>query len=75
MVPLGLGDLDPAHGGLAAAAVLLGVKGDLLALDKPADASALQRGRMHKHVFASILRLDEAEALLLVVKFNCALSN
>ena len=57
----GLGGFDVRHGGLAAAAVYLGVKRDLLALDQHVDAGALKRGGMNKHVFAAVFRLDEAK--------------
>src|SRR5581483_1155064 len=73
--PSGLGDLDGAYGGLAAALIEFGVEGDVLALDQPADARALKRGRVDEYVLAAVSRLDEAEAPLLVVEFNFALNH
>src|SRR5829696_5679355 len=61
--------LDVVDGDFAGAAVLGGVEGDLLALDKPAQAGALQRSRMDEHVLAAVVRLNEAEAFLIVVEF------
>jgi hypothetical protein len=63
---------DVANRDLAGATVFLRVEGDLLAFAQPADASALERGRMDEHVLAAVIRLDEAEALLVVVEFHCA---
>src|SRR3954451_11468913 len=43
-----------------------------LALDQPGQAGALQRGRVDVHVLGNRVRLDEAEALLVVVEFHGA---
>src|SRR4051812_390577 len=65
-------ELDVADGDLAAAAIFLGVERDLLAFGQAADASPLQRGRVNKHVLAAAIGLNEAEAFLIVIKFNSA---
>src|SRR5215204_6175829 len=64
--------LDGVDGALAGAAVFGGVEGNLLALDKPAHSSALQSGRVDEHVPGAVLRLDKAEAFLVVVEFHGA---
>ena len=64
--------LDVAHGDLATAAVFLGVEGNLLALDQSTHAGALERGGMDEDVLASVIRLNEAEAFLIVIKFHGA---
>jgi len=64
--------LDVADGGLAGAAIFLRVEGDLLALDQPTHSGALKRGGMDENVFAAIVRLNEAEAFLIVVEFHSA---
>src|SRR3954469_5020247 len=64
--------LDGVDGDLAGAAVLGGVEGDLLALDEAAQARALQRGGVDEHVLGAVVRLDEAEAFLVVVEFHGA---
>src|SRR5215207_4625524 len=64
--------LDVGDGDLAGAAVLGSVEGDLLALNKPAQPGALERSRMDEHVLAAVVRLDEAEAFLIVVEFHGA---
>ena len=64
--------LDVADGGLAGAAVFLGVEGHLLALDEPTHSRALKRGGVDENVLAAIVRLNEAEAFLVVVEFHGA---
>ena len=64
--------LDVVDGDLAGAAVFGGVEGHLLAFAQAADAGALERGGVDEHVLAAIVRLDEAEALLIVVELNGA---
>src|SRR3954465_5379758 len=61
--------LEGVDGDLAGAAVLGGVEGDLLALDETAQARALQRGGVDEHVLGAVVRLNEAEAFLVVVEF------
>lgn len=63
-----LSGLDVVDGGLARAAIFLGVEGNLLTLVEAADAGAFQRGRVDEHVLAAIVRLNEAEAFLTVVE-------
>src|SRR6202035_5842904 len=53
MCPSRLRGLDVADGGLAGAAVLLGVERDLLAFDETGHAGPLERGRMDEHVLAA----------------------
>jgi hypothetical protein len=69
---LALCRLDIADGGLAGAAILLGIEGDLLALDQPRHPGALERGGMDENVLATIVRLNEAEAFLVIVEFHGA---
>jgi hypothetical protein len=64
--------LDVVDGDFSGAAVFGGVEGDLLAFAQAADAGALERGGVDEHVLAAIVRLDEAEALLVVVEFHGA---
>jgi len=52
----------------AAPAVILEHKTDYLALVERADAGRFERGCMDEHVLASVLRLDEAEALSRIEK-------
>src|ERR687895_1801825 len=54
----------------AAAAIVLEHEGNLVALIETADASPLQSGRVHEHVVAAAVRLDEAEALGRVEEFH-----
>ena len=63
-------ELDRADGGLAAARIGLGVELHLLAFAKTLDASALERGGVDEHVLLAVVRLDEAEALLVVVELD-----
>src|SRR3954451_19389960 len=64
--------LDGVDGDLAGAAVFGRVEGDLLALDKAAHPGALQRSRVDEDVPGAVLRLDEAEAFLVVVELHGA---
>jgi hypothetical protein len=65
-----LSSLNVADSNLARAAVFLRVELDLLALDKVTHASALKGGSVDEYVLAAVVRLNEAEALLIVVEFN-----
>src|SRR5215210_4291398 len=67
-----LSALDVVDGDLAGAAVLGGVESHLLAFGEAAHAGALERRRMDEHVLAAVVRLDEAEAFLIVVEFHGA---
>ncbi len=67
-----LGRLDVVDGDLAGAAVFRRVEGDLLAFHETTKASALEGSGVNEHVLAAIVRLDEAEALLVVVELNGA---
>ena len=66
------GRLDISHGDLTRAAIFLGIEGNLLALVQRAHASALERGGMDEYVLAAVIGLNEAEALLVIVEFDCA---
>ena len=57
-------------GDLAGAAIFLGVERDLLALHEAAHSSAFKRGGMNENVLAAIVRLNEPEAFLVVVKLH-----
>src|SRR5690606_15045331 len=61
--------LQAADRNLARPAVHLGVESDLLAIRQRGHAGALERGGMHEHVPAAVVRLDETEALLGVEEF------
>ncbi len=63
---------DVVDGDLAGAAVFSRVEGNLLAFDEVAHAGALESGGMDEHVLAAVGRLDEAEALHVVVEFYSA---
>jgi hypothetical protein len=65
--------LDGAHGDLAGAAIFLRIEGNLLAFDQPAHSGALERGGVDKDVLAAVIRLNEAEAFLVVVELHGAL--
>jgi hypothetical protein len=65
-----LGSRDGADSDLASAAIFLRVERDLLAFIQAAHASALEGSRVDENVLAAVVRLDEAEALLIVVKLN-----
>src|SRR3954465_8136838 len=67
-----LGQLDVVHGDLAGTAVLGGVKGDLLPFREARYTGALKSRRVDKDVLAAAVRLNEAEALLVVEKLNSA---
>ena len=67
-----LGCLDIADGDLAGAAVFLGIESDFLAFDQSAHAGAFERGGMDENVLAAVVRLNEAEAFLVVVKLHGA---
>ncbi len=64
--------LNVVDGNLAGTAVFCGVEGDLLAFDEVAHAGALKSSGMNKDVLAAIVRLDEAEALHVIVELYCA---
>jgi hypothetical protein len=60
--------LDVAYGDLAGAAVFLGIEGNLLAFDQSAHSGTLERGGVDENVLAAVVRLNEAEAFLVIVK-------
>jgi hypothetical protein len=64
-----LRSLDVVDGDLAGTAVFSRVEGNLLAFDEAAQASALESGGVNEDVLAAVVRLDEAEALHVVVEF------
>jgi hypothetical protein len=64
--------LNVADRDLAGATVFLGVEGNLLTFHEAAHAGALERRGVDEHVLAAVVRLDEAEAFLIVVKLNGA---
>src|SRR6478736_1356062 len=67
-----LGRLDVVDGNLAGTTVFRSVEGKLLAFAEAAYAGALESGGVDEHVLAAIVRLDEAEAFLIVVELNGA---
>jgi hypothetical protein len=79
----GLGELSPSSrrdlrslnvsdGDLTGSAIRLGVKTDLLSLDQTAHSGALKRSCVDENVFATVIRLDEAEAFLIVIELDSA---
>src|SRR6476469_2066128 len=66
----GLRGLDGVDRDLAAAPIFGDVERDLLAFGEAAQSGALERGGVDEHVLAAIVRLDESEALHLVVELN-----
>jgi hypothetical protein len=81
--PTGLGELSPfsrtdlrslnvSDGNLTGSAIRLGVKTDLLSLDQTAHSGALKRSCVDENVFATAIRLDEAEAFLIVIELDSA---
>src|SRR5437868_10674727 len=64
------GDLEIARGCLAAFA--LKVVTHALAFIEARDTGALQGRDVHKHILRTVFRLNEAEALLCVEPFYCA---
>src|SRR5262245_12039066 len=48
---------------------------DLLPLAQAAHAGTLDGRNMHEHVFAAVIRLNEAETLLGIEKLDCPLSH
>src|SRR4051812_34919177 len=62
--------LQVDRGGLAGALVGLKLVGNLLALAQTAHAGPLERGRVHEHVLAAVIRLNEAVALGFVVPLH-----
>ena len=67
-----LDSLDVANGDLAGATIFLGVERDLLAFAETAHTCALECCCVDENVLAAVIRLDKAEAFLIVVEFNCA---
>jgi hypothetical protein len=67
-----LSRLDIADSDLAGAAVFLGIERHLLAFDQPAHAGALERSCVDENVFAAVVRLNEAEAFLVIVELHGA---
>jgi len=47
---------------------LLNIERDLLALDQPAHSGAFKRRGVNENILAAIVRLNEAEAFLIVVE-------
>jgi hypothetical protein len=70
--PLGrtLRGLNVSDGDLTGSAIRLGVKTDLLSLDQTAHSGALERSCVDENVFATVIRLDEAEAFLIVIELD-----
>jgi len=66
---------DVADSSLAAAAILLGIERYLLAFDQVAHPRALKSGRMHKHVFSAVIRLNKTEAFLCIVELHSTRSH
>jgi hypothetical protein len=66
------GRLDVADGDLAGAAIFLGIERNLLAFDQPAHSGALKSRSVDEDVLAAVVRLNEAEAFLVVVELHGA---
>jgi hypothetical protein len=67
-IAVGLNRLDVTDRSLAGAAIHLRVKRNLLTFIETANAGAFQSGGVHEHVLAAVVRLDKAEALLIIVE-------
>jgi len=67
-----LGGLQIGSRHLARLIVALELEADLLPFDKFAHSGALDSGDVHERVCATVIRLDEAEALGGVEPFYCA---
>jgi hypothetical protein len=72
---LALCRLDGAHGDLAGATVFLGIERDLLTLNQPTHSGAFERGGVNENILAAVIRLNEAEAFLVVVELHGARSH
>ena len=64
------GHLDRGDGDLAAARIVLSLELHLLAFAQAIDAGALQSGGVNENVLVAAVRLDEAEAFLVVVELQ-----
>src|SRR5262245_11483967 len=69
---IALPEFDRADRDLAAARIVLRVELHLLAFAQALDACALKRGGMNEDVLLSVVRLNEAEALFVVVELHGA---
>jgi hypothetical protein len=67
--------LDVADGDLAGPAIFLGVERHLLAFPQAMHAGALESRGVYEDILAAVIRRDESEALLVVVKLHCAFSH
>src|SRR3970040_523241 len=67
--------LDRADGDLAGARIVLGIELHLLAFAQAVDACPLERGGVDENVPLAVVRLNEAEALLVIVELNGARSH
>jgi hypothetical protein len=65
-----LGEFDRADGGLAVAGIVSRVESHLLTLAQASNAGALQCGGVDEHVLLAIIRLDKAEAFLVIVELK-----
>ena len=66
----GSSGLYGANCDLAGSSIFLGVERNLLTLAEAAHSGTLQRGGVNKHILAAAIRLDEAEALLIIIEFH-----
>src|SRR5688500_3628118 len=64
--------LDLGNGDLAGTAVRFGLEADLLAVTKAANSGPLEGRRVDEDVLVAVVRLNEAEGLLVVVDLYCA---
>jgi hypothetical protein len=67
-----LRNLDIADGDLARTAIRFGLERHLLPFAKTANSGSLKGCRVDENVLVTVVRLDEAKALLIVVELNCA---
>ena len=59
--------------GLACLSISNNVESDLLALIEGTHASAFDRADVHEHILAAAIRLDEAEAFLVIEPLHSSL--
>ena len=64
--------LEFVDGSLAGPLIGMRVKSDLLAFAQCVNARALESGSVDENVLAAVVRLDEAEAFLIVVELHGA---
>ncbi len=65
------GEFDGTNRDLTAARIASCIVPHLLTFTQAADAGVFQRGDMDENILFAMVRLNEAEAFLIVVEFHC----